>query len=90
MSKALKLPKFSGKLSLKGSAAGHNRGGGGGGGGGGFPGAVGCGVFGAGSRFGVGERLIAVFRDFFVSAGRAFILVGVGTGLSLYGVLTLS
>ena len=29
MSKALKLPKFSGKLSLKGSAAGHNRGGGG-------------------------------------------------------------
>ena len=83
MSKALKLPKFSGKLSLKGSTAGHNRGGG-------FPGAVGCGVFGAGSRFGVGERLIAVFRDFFVSAGRAFILVGVGTGLSLYGVLTLS
>ena len=77
MSKALKLPKFSGKLSLKGSAAGHNRGGG-------FPGAVGYGEFGTGSGFGVGGRLIAVFRDFFVSAGRAFILVGVGWALDYH------
>ena len=38
-----------------------------------------------------GKGLVAIFRDFFASIGKIFILAGgLGTGLSFYGIWTLS